>query len=825
MTAAAVAAQSAPGGESIPIPVFDTKYAKGWPENEIGDPAKYTPLAVALTARYRTDAHFAVYSVPNIRRRLATPEVFARLADGLVMCLFAVDVDAPEKKCTDAWWDEQKLKIDQLLADHPGAFVYRTKGGYRMIYVLIKPEVLRSEGDAARWKRRYLAWLGYLKSTYDIDGDPACQDWTRLYRLPHTVRDGKPQELDTIGRADAIGGWDVAVDLHEQTTLDGHDSTRIGAAPTKGHLAEGERHPYMLSIAGGMRRMGAGEAEILAALGVINRERCNPPKPDSDILGIARFVLSKPPGTVWTNREVPPQIDDTETAEDIDAAEASSIHDEQVGVAADDIPPRPVDAPPHAAHTATPSMPMPDIDEHRLNEIANALRLARMNAHRLRYVHAWGKWLVWDGRRWRRDDRGEDMTAAKRVAGSLYTDAAGLAARAAAGDARAAALAEPVAKWARTSSKASSCRAMLALAQSENPIAATASEFDRDPFALNVLNGTLDLRTGQLHPHRQTDLITRLAPVTYDAHALCPQWDRFLAHVLPDPEVRAFVQRFIGYCLTGDVSEQALAFLFGLGANGKSVLLDIMIALLGDYACRAAPDLVLAKHGEAHPTEIADLEGRRLVVCSEIEQGRAWSEATLKRITGDTTIKARHMKEDFYEFTATHKLLIAANTRPTVRETSNGFWRRMRLVPFEVTIPKDKQDKTLIKRILAEESPSVLSWAVAGCRAWQRTGLGEPAAVIEATDKYRKEQDVLGLWITDECVVGPGLSEFTTRLHTAFTTWCHRTGRHPWTRETMRDRLLERPGISAMRTSIGRGLSGIALVTPRDPNEEGPVPS
>jgi putative DNA primase/helicase len=353
---------------------------------------------------------------------------------------------------------------------------------------------------------------------------------------------------------------------------------------------------------------------------------------------------------------------------------------------------------------------------------------------------------------------------------------------------------------------------MLALAQSEEPLCAAASEFDRDPFVLNLLNGTLDLRTGQLRPHRQTDMLTRLASVVFDPDATCPGWDRFLARVLPDLDVRRFVQRFIGYCLTGDVSEQVLAFLHGLGANGKSVLLDVLLALLGDYACRAAPDLVLAKQGEAHPTEIADLEGRRLAVCSEIEQGRAWAESLIKRITGDTTITARRMGQDFYTFQATHKLVIAANSRPTVRGTDEGIWRRMRLVPFNLTIPPAERDRGLVARLVEQESSGILTWAVAGCLAWQREGLGAAAAVDAATAEYREEQDVLGLWIDEECVVSPGIFGATTALYNSFKAWCERTGRHEWSREAMRARLAERPGITARNTKAARGFDGIGLV-------------
>jgi putative DNA primase/helicase len=474
---------------------------------------------------------------------------------------------------------------------------------------------------------------------------------------------------------------------------------------------------------------------------------------------------------------------------------------------ADDVPPAAAPAAP-----TPPSNTPSNTERHRFTEIGNARRFAAMHGHRLRYVQSWKRWLAWDGKRWCRDEMGAEMIAAKAVADSLYADVAALAARAAAGDERAGQVAEPMVKWARTSSKAASCRAMLTLAQSEEPIGAAALEFDRDSFVLNLLNGTLDLRSGRLRPHRQADMLTRLAPVAYHPQTLCPQWDTFLERVLPDEDVRRFVQRFIGYCLTGDVSEQVLAFVHGLGANGKSVLLDVMLALLGDYGCRAAPELVLAKQGEAHPTEIADLEGRRFVVCSEVEQGRAWAESLIKRITGDTTITARHMKQDFYTFTATHKLVIAANTRPTVRGTDDGIWRRMRLVPFNVTIPPAERDRGLVARLVEQESSGILTWAVAGCLAWQREGLGASAAVDAATAEYRGEQDVLGLWIDEECVVSPGIFGATTALYNSFKAWCERTGRQRWTREAMRARLAERPGITTRNTNVARGFDGIGLV-------------
>ena len=359
----------------------------------------------------------------------------------------------------------------------------------------------------------------------------------------------------------------------------------------------------------------------------------------------------------------------------------------------------------------------------RLDDIGNGERLARTFGHELKYAVDREQWLAWDGRRWKCDHL-EAERKAKLVARQLYDEAATLS-RAAANSEDAQNLGEVARaylKWAKTSSSATGIGNMLTMARSESMISAPFHAFDRDSFAFNVENGTIELHTGTLRPHRQEDRITKLAPVIYEPQAVAPGWERFLERVLPDPELRAWVQRYMGYSLTGDVREQVLAFAYGNGANGKSVLLDVMLGIVGEYGHRSDPELLLAKQGETHQTGTADLEGKRIVVASEIEHNRAWGESMIKRITGDTTITARKMRMDFYTFNATHKLWIAANTKPKVHGTDNGIWRRMRLVPFEVTIPPEEQDKGLVAKLLATEASGILAWAVRGCLAWQAEG-------------------------------------------------------------------------------------------------------
>jgi P4 family phage/plasmid primase-like protien len=459
----------------------------------------------------------------------------------------------------------------------------------------------------------------------------------------------------------------------------------------------------------------------------------------------------------------------------------------------------------------------------RLTELGNAERFAARHGDWLRYVGDWGAWQAWDGKRWRRNETGREIQAAKAIVRELYAGASEAAARAAATvtdditgdtDNSAGKIAGALARWARKSSTASAIRAMVSLARSESPIAATSRVFNCDPFAFNCLNGTLDLRTGHLRPHRQLDMITMLAPVGYDPQATCPRWNAFLARVLPDAAVRTWVQRFAGYSLTGNIGEHVLAFAYGGGANGKTTLIEVLLAVFGDYARSAAPDLLLAKHGETHPTEVADLEGARLVVCQEVEEGRAWAESTIKRLTGGDRITARRMRQDFYSFAPSHKLVVAANTKPTVRGTDEAIWRRMRLVPFDVTIPEAERDKSLVSKLI-EERAGILRWAVDGCLAWQREGLGEPEAVAAATADYRADQDVLGTWIDEECTLFSEAWCATAALYANYSSWCERAGRKPWTRDTVRARLLERPGITAVNRNNGRGLAGIGLRSDR----------
>lgn len=513
---------------------------------------------------------------------------------------------------------------------------------------------------------------------------------------------------------------------------------------------------------------------------------------------------------------------------------------------------------------------------YRLTEIGNAQRLADANISRLRYVHPWKTWLAWDGRRWRRDSTGAELEAAKVVVEQLFGIAEGAGARAeklAADHAEVIAAASVAARtadakkirdearssqayqltaqaqlemaailaWAKASATWKITSNMVKLASSDPRLVANPDEFDRDPWLLNVQNGTLDLRTGDIRPHRQSDKLTKIAGASYDPDATAPRWEQFLVEIQPDPDMRAWLQRWFGYCLTGSIAEQVMMFALGDGNNGKNVLLDTLKLVMGDYAATSAPDLLVLKSNDEHPTGFADLQGHRLMLVSEIDHGRKWAEATIKRLTGDKTIKARHMRKDFYEFEATHKFVVLANGKPEMQGTDHGIWRRIRLAPFGTIIPEDKKDEQLLVKLTAERD-GILAWAVRGCRLWQRERLGQAPEMRKAVAAYRADQDQVGEWLSERCMcvcgddylwdeasgvcnkcgaageihaVDPDKSEESwSDLYPDFRIWQEARGvqaRYLWTLPRLRAELLKRPGISTKRTKGWRGLHGIRL--------------
>ncbi len=456
--------------------------------------------------------------------------------------------------------------------------------------------------------------------------------------------------------------------------------------------------------------------------------------------------------------------------------------------------------------------------EHR-TDVGNGRRLARIHGANFRHCHPWGKDLVWTGRVWEEDNTAQLERWAKDTVRMIYIEAA------AAPDE----LSKALAAHALRSEDARRIRAMVSLARSEPGIPVLPPDLDRDPWLLNCANGTLDLLTGQLRPHGREDLLTKVCPVEYHPDAPCRTWQRFLTHIFPatgdtaeqpgNAELIGFLQRLLGYCLTGDVSEQVLPIFWGTGANGKSTLLNLVHDLLGDgYAMKAPNDLLMVK-STAHPTEKADLFGKRMVAAIETDHGNRLAESLVKELTGGDRIRARRMREDFWEFAPTHKVILCTNHKPKIRGTDHAIWRRIRLIPFTVTIPEERKDKAMPEKLRAE-LPGVLAWMVRGCLDWQRRGLGTPEEVKAATAHYRSEQDLLAGFL-DECCVS-GDSSYRCKasdLYDRFKAWCEASGEAKGseipTRRKVGEALVERN--FERYTSNGTWYRGLALR-----QEEGP---
>ncbi len=450
-------------------------------------------------------------------------------------------------------------------------------------------------------------------------------------------------------------------------------------------------------------------------------------------------------------------------------------------------------------------------------DTANGRRFIAQHGANVRWCEPWHKWLVWDGRRWEVDSRRQAESLAKQTADTLWREVGDKLPHVEAGT-RAA-----MVKFAGETADARGIANMLAMAKSEPGVPILPEQFDAHPWLFNCTNGVVDLKTGERLPHKREQFLTKLCPHEYllGAEGEAPLWELTVDRIFGGkPDLIGFVRRLVGLAMVGEVIEHMLPVLWGCGSNGKSLLVETLLAAMGgDYASKAPADLLLASHRDKHPCDKVVLWGKRLVVCSETDDGRRFAEAALKELSGNDTVTARRMREDFWTFRPSHTLMLVTNHKPIVRGQDHGVWRRLRLVPFTQTFwhrskgesgPADMEANSRLSEELRPELAGIVRWLVDACREWQRDGLGQPAEVTEATADYRDAMDVLAAFVAECCNFSEEYTVKASDLRTRYAEWCKENGEKPVSGRRFGEYLAGRGVVK--RVSNGTWYSGITIL-------------
>lgn len=691
-----------------------------------------------------------------------------------INCLFA-EFDAKD------FGDKAAARAHVETLDARPSVIIDSGGGYHAYWLFREPFELAMDDDRKRAAEAQARWVGL------VGGDPAAKDLARVLRVPGTMNH-KPEygpdfPLVVITRAD----WDCLYDLDELETLMPPRPDTLARMPSSKNFSTADD----ISAA-------AHNLERLAAW------RCDDYNPWVEV-GMALAELGDVGFAMWDGwsqqsvKYQPGECDKKWSTFDPGAGctLASLAH----WAAEDDPQPRTGtvksaqkrDAPQERAQPPEPFF---------LTDMGNGERLVRQHGQDLRYCKRWSQWLAWDQRRWAADDTDAVTRLAKETVTAMYAEVARIP-----DDDRRAALA----KHAIKSQAAYRIRAMLSMAESELPVVTRPADFDQDPWLFNVQNGTVDLCTGELLSHQREKMITRLAPVDYDPSATCPLWDKFLDRIMDGNEALiGFLQRAVGYSLTGETSERCLFIEHGTGDNGKTVFLETLATLTGEYCKETPVSTLMIKRGDSIPNDLAALKSARIVTAAESEEEQRLAESLIKHMTGGDRISARFLHAEWFDFRPQFKIWLATNHKPRIRGTDNAIWRRIRLIPFGVTIPEEEQNKDLARR-LATELPGILNWAIEGCLAWQREGLSAPAEVKEATQNYRGEMDHLTAFLEDCCELD-SLAQITAKaIHEAYTKWCKANGDEVMTKRAFGLRLGQH-GFMPDRDAGVRSWWGIRLL-------------
>lgn len=417
-----------------------------------------------------------------------------------------------------------------------------------------------------------------------------------------------------------------------------------------------------------------------------------------------------------------------------------------------------------SASGASPKPTTPTL--YTMDDMGNAQRFIDIFGEDFRYNYTDKCFIYWDGRRWAADVDGAAERAADVATEAMKQEAEYYS------ETNDSDLEKAFGKHIKASRSNKSKGNMLKEIQHKLPV--MPFQLDKHKMAFNVPNGTLSLKTGQLIPHERGHFITKFSPIEYTNNADCPMWKGFLDDIFAgDKELIRYIQKAVGYSMTGDVTEQCVFFLYGTGRNGKSTFLDVLREILGEYVSNIQPETIMVKNGSGNGinSDIARLKGARMVTTVEPNEGVRINEGLIKQLTGDDAVTARKLYGNEFEFKPEFKLWMATNHKPIIRGTDEGIWRRIHMIPFTVQIPQEKVDRQL-KSKLEREYSAILRWAVDGCILWQKEGLKQPRAVLDMVREYRREMDVISAFVDDRCELGEGCYERSSDLYAAYSKWC-----------------------------------------------------
>ena len=431
----------------------------------------------------------------------------------------------------------------------------------------------------------------------------------------------------------------------------------------------------------------------------------------------------------------------------------------------------------------------------RLTELGNAERIAYEYGHTIKYVGDMG-WLIWDGKRWRVDTKKEIERITNKVLRGLYKSDD-----------------EMETKWARMCERRNirmnSIKDLMPLVPGER------EDFDRHKYFFNVENGIVDLKTGQLQPHNRELNLTKITNVVHDEKAECPAWLLFLNQIFKgDKDLIEYMQRLVGYSLTGAISEQGMYFLVGGGSNGKSVFINTIKKMMGDYGVQTSSETFIKRKGDGANNDIARLNGSRFVSAVESEEGEKLQESLVKTITGGEPILARFLRQEFFEFLPEFKVFFTTNHKPVIGGLDDGIWRRVKIIPFTLSLKPHERDKKLEEKLSLEMS-GILNWAIKGCLKWQQSGLKEPRVVAEATGDYKEDMDILAPFLYESCYIDEIENEEirieAKELYNVYDRWCFGSGERSLGNRTFY-RMLETKGFKKVKgTGNKTFITGITL--------------